>query len=92
MGVTLSTMTRVVDLLVRDGYIKRNNNPSDRREVWVGLTSKGKAMYVKLARCSQNYTEDILEQIPEKDRKALMKSLRLLNFAIDKVKRGCCPG
>ena len=33
MGVSISTMTRVVDILVRNGILVRKGNPDDRREV-----------------------------------------------------------
>ena len=48
MGVTMSTMTRVIDVLVRDGVVARGSNPEDRRKVCVELTAKGKDLARKL--------------------------------------------
>jgi len=90
MGVSLSTMTRAVDLLVRDGFIVRKENPTDRREVRVELTRKGEEMYIKLNQCSEQYAADIINQIPSDKRKNLLESLDLLNQAIDRIKQGCC--
>lgn len=39
-----TTLTRVVDQLVADGYVKRDMAPGDRRKVMVALTPAGEAM------------------------------------------------
>ena len=41
LGTAISTVTRVVDVLVRDGLILRCENPDDRRKVCVKLSEKG---------------------------------------------------
>ena len=42
MSVTMGNMTGMVDRLVREGYVKRSEDPEDRRIVRVVLTKKGK--------------------------------------------------
>lgn len=41
MGVTASTMSLMIDRLQRGGYVKRTENPDDRRRVDVRLTANG---------------------------------------------------
>jgi DNA-binding MarR family transcriptional regulator len=86
MGVTISTMTRVVDVLVRDGVVSRGSNPKDRRQVRIGLTDKGNDLARQLEGCSDEYSKQILNQVPPEHRGGVLKSLRLIADAIDKVR------
>jgi DNA-binding MarR family transcriptional regulator len=45
LGVPLSTATRIVDWLVKNGNVERLPDPEDRRIVRVTLTETGRAMY-----------------------------------------------
>ena len=41
INVSTAAITGIVDRLVRDGYVERASDPSDRRIIKVGLTAKG---------------------------------------------------
>jgi len=41
INVTTAAMTGIIDRLVRDGYVSRENDPDDRRVIKVRATSKG---------------------------------------------------
>ncbi len=41
MKVTRATMSGIVGRLVKVGYVARQSNPKDRREVWVSVTPAG---------------------------------------------------
>jgi len=86
MGVTISTMTRVVDVLVRDGVVSRGSNPKDRRQVCIGLTDKGNDLARQLEGCSDEYSKQILNEVPPEHREGVLKSLRLIADATDKVR------
>jgi DNA-binding MarR family transcriptional regulator len=45
LGVPLSTATRIVDWLVKNGYFARVSDPEDRRIVRVTLTETGQALH-----------------------------------------------
>jgi DNA-binding MarR family transcriptional regulator len=90
LGTAVSTVTRVVDLLVRDGVVDRKENPGDRRKVCIELTGKGKELEQKLKKCSEDYSGEILSAIPQEKRGAVLESLELLNQAVDQVKKKCC--
>jgi DNA-binding MarR family transcriptional regulator len=90
MGVAISTMTRVVDILVRDGLVARKSNPEDRRRVHVELTDKGAELALRLKSCAEEYGKLILCQVPHEERESVLKSLSLLNDAIDRVRQGDC--
>lgn len=90
MGVTISTMTRIIDILVRDEVVSRRTNPKDRRQVCIKMTVKGRNLALKLKRCSEKYSEEVLNQVPVGKRKEVVKSLEILNSAIEKVNKKCC--
>ncbi|MCX6006472.1 MAG: MarR family transcriptional regulator [Chloroflexi bacterium] len=45
LSVPFSTATRIIDVLVADGYIKRMQDPDDRRVVRVALTPDGEKLH-----------------------------------------------
>jgi DNA-binding MarR family transcriptional regulator len=86
VGVTTSTMTRVVDVLVRDGVVRRKSNPGDRREVRVELTPRGKELAGGLTRCVDEYAKQVFDRIDAAERKRVLSSLRLLAEALEGVR------
>ncbi len=89
-GVTLSTMTRVVDVLVRDGVVRRESSPGDRRKVCIELTEEGKNLAQKLKKCTEAYTKEILDEIPVNKQGQVVESVELLVKAIESVNPRCC--
>ena len=89
-GVTLSTMTRVVDVLVRDGVVRRESSPEDRRKVCIELTEEGKDLAQNLKKCTEAYTKEILDQIPASKQGQVVESVELLIKAIESVNPKCC--
>jgi DNA-binding MarR family transcriptional regulator len=89
-GVTLSTMTRVVDVLVRDGVLDRVSRPEDRRKVCIQLTGKGEDLAQTLKKCTEDYTGKILEQIPADKHEQVIESMELLLKAIESSNPKCC--
>lgn len=45
--IKLSTLTSIVDKIERQKFVKRVNSKTDRRAVYLELTSKGKKLYAK---------------------------------------------
>jgi MarR family transcriptional regulator, organic hydroperoxide resistance regulator len=90
MGVSVSTMTRVVGILVRNGVVKRKTLPEDRRRVYVELTAEGRGISVRLNHCADEYSKGILKRLPAGRRKDVLMSLRLLADAVDEVRAGGC--
>ena len=82
MGVAVSTMTRILDVLVREGLVTRKNSTKDRRLVCVGLTNKGRNLAGKLKRCADDYLGDVFANVPANERKKVTESLRTLLGAV----------
>lgn len=89
IGVAISTMTRILDVLVRDGLVKRKDAPSDRRMVYIELTNQGQDLALKLKRCIDDHVGTILAKIPKSKQQQVIESLQVLVAAIDQ-QTSCC--
>ena len=82
MTLATSTMTRVVDNLVRDGYIGRTQDDKDRRIVHVSLTGKGTGLFRQICRIYHEYHQRIVDNIPTSEVHNVVEALKLLKDAI----------
>ena len=90
MNLNSSTMTRILDKLVRDKYILRSRDESDKRIVIVTLTEKGIEAADKLNKTVKEYYKKIIENIPEGEVEAVLKSVNILQKAFEKANPNCC--
>jgi len=88
MGLTKSTMTRIVNNLVRDGWVEQVKDRRDRRVVCVRLTQKGKEMAEKLNDSSRGWIGRILKHIPREKMDQTVESLKWIVQSIEK--EVCC--
>lgn len=91
LNLALSTLTRIIDILVRDGIVAREPSPQDRRKVCVVLTKKGKALADQLNKGTEIFWSRISQAIPESQKKNIIENIRTLIEAIDIAEEGCCP-
>lgn len=84
-GVTLSAMTRAVNVLVRDEVVQRLSTPRDRRKVCISLTDWGQKLADILEKCTEDYTKKILTQVPKDKRKQTIESMVLILNAIESL-------
>ena len=89
VGLALSTLTRIVDGLVRHGYISRYPSELDRRKVCVILTDDGKTLAYDLKQCSQAFWAQVLKSIPDAKKREMIDSFKLLNEALDSTGSAC---
>lgn len=90
MNLNTSTMTRVVDKLVRDGYIVRSKDEEDRRVVFVNLTPKGQESAIKLNESINEYYRQIIEHLPGGRVEEVLSAVSLLINAFEKANPNCC--
>ncbi len=79
VSLTSGGITRLVDRMVAGGYLERSGCPTDRRSVYVGLTSEGRR---KLEEATVEHLRGLdrhlLGPLDEADRAALAIALRKL--------------
>lgn len=90
MNLDTSTMTRVVDNLVRDGHVERVRDETDRRFVVVQLTPEGRTAAEKLKTSIEEYYREIIAGLPAGQVDQVLESVRLLLSAFEKANPHCC--
>jgi len=90
MGLAISTLTRITDVLVRDDIVCRNQSVKDRRKVLVCLTDKGKELAEKLDKCGAQFWANIINGVPKEKREEVVENLRLLLNALEGADQACC--
>lgn len=89
VGVKISTMTRILNVLVRDKIAERVTQPQDRRKVAIKLTLKGKELSQKIEKCFLSKAELILDRLTKAEQKSVLTGMGLINSVLSKLKT-CC--
>jgi DNA-binding MarR family transcriptional regulator len=71
-----ASLTRMIDLMVGKGFLKRSINPEDRRRFKIELTSKGKDVLEKLAPVIVDNRKRAFAGIPEEELIQLEETLQ----------------
>ena len=90
MNLNSSTMTRILDNLVRDKYISRDKDEFDRRIVIVSLTDTGRDVAKKIDITLKAYYKKIIANIPEGQVEDVLKSVNILQKAFERANPNCC--
>ena len=90
MNVDGSTMTRVVDLLVRDGWLVRRREDDDRRVVRVFLAEKAGEAVSRLRDNLDAYYGNIVKNLPEGRVEEVLAVSELLLSALKRSNPKCC--
>lgn len=75
LSITMGTLTKSIDRLVRTGYVQRERSDEDKRLVLLSLTARG----IKADERHQMFHEDMIQaalaQFDEKETQILLESL-----------------
>jgi DNA-binding MarR family transcriptional regulator len=74
-GVTRATMTGLIDTLERDGYVKREPDPSDRRMMTVSFTPKAEAFMAGMLPGYFRRITQVMADLTEDERRTLVQLL-----------------
>ena len=70
-----ASVTRIIDLLQKKGWIERRAISGDRRAYGLHLTKSGQLLVKKMTPIAQNLREEGLKGVPKKDLEILKKTL-----------------
>lgn len=73
-----STTTRILDGLVKKGYIIRERSRNDRRTVTVQLTQEGKSIVNNIRCCMVGAQRDVLGSLKQSEQLKILSALRTL--------------
>ena len=94
LRVDLSTMSRNVTVLERNGYLLRARSAEDGRIVYVKLTPKGKRALETLQCEERDDLKDVYQRLPVAERTGVVKALEVLHGCLagaDAAGAACCP-
>jgi DNA-binding MarR family transcriptional regulator len=82
MGVTLPTMTGIIDRLVEQGAVRRLEDPRDRRHVVVDLTELGRERVGRLITADRRRMEAVIGRLDIEDLRIVARAFDILYEAI----------
>lgn len=80
-----TTMTRLLDSMVKKDLVNRIADTNDRRRVIIHLSKKGKSLQKVLVPIAKQFIKETLEDIPNSEVEAAMRTLqkitnKLINY------------
>ena len=78
LGIAPSAATPLVDRLIRQKLARREDDPDDRRIVWIRPGPKAHAVHDQLLEASEGVLSDVLKELPAAVRPDVKESVRLL--------------
>lgn len=76
LGVTLSAVTALINRLYKMGYVTRERQEKDRRQVWITITPKGLQVLNDVEEKRNLLLALYLTKVPEKEREQLLELLQ----------------
>lgn len=87
VGTSRANMTRLLEELVRDGYVARSVDPRDARRHVISITRKGRAKALEAAPQLREPIESAFSDLSAKEFAVLESVLRKLIVSLDKSPR-----
>lgn len=85
LGVSLSTVSGLVDRIVDHGLATRREDPADRRQVLVGLTPAGTALIDRFRELNARQMRDLLDDLDDTELDHLRAALTALTRAASRM-------
>jgi len=78
MGLTLPSMSAMIDGLVSRNLVMRRTDPQDRRRMTLTLTERGRTTLQKARESTLAYLNELLKSASAADRAVLVKGMQIL--------------
>ena len=85
LGVTLPTVSGIVDRLVEHGLVARRGEPEDRRRVFVGITPAGVELIDRFRDLNARQVRDLLGMLDDEDLATVRAFLGVLQRGIGRL-------
>jgi DNA-binding MarR family transcriptional regulator len=86
LGVTLPTVTAVMDKLVERGLVRRDEDPLDRRQHVCRLTTDGQALLHRLMAGRRAFTQALLEHLDEDELASFLRGMQVVLAAAERLR------
>jgi len=78
IGLTLPSMSALVDGLVTRNFVTRKTHRGDRRRVDLTLTQQGETTLHSAWNATQDYLKERFDRLPEAERATVVKGMKIL--------------
>lgn len=85
LGVTLPTVSGIVDRLVEHRLVARRVAPADRRRVFVGLTPAGSSLIDRFRDLNARQIRDLLSVLDDEDLESVRGFLAVLDRGVSRL-------
>ena len=86
IGVDNSTLTRLIDILVRNKIVRKIRNPNDSRSFIILLTKNGEKLQYKIEQEIDRFGSKLYSKIPMEDQDEIKEVLSSLHWLISKYR------
>jgi DNA-binding MarR family transcriptional regulator len=86
LGVTLPTVTAVMDKLVERGLVRRDDDPLDRRQHVCRLTPDGQSLVQRLMAGRRAFTNALMEQLDDDELADFLRGMQVLMAAAERLR------
>lgn len=87
LALDKSTVSRLVDKLVQEGLIDRQENAADRRYSSLLLTPAGQALFQRVESSMSDHFLNVLAALPQEKRLQVVESVELLGTAVSLLRK-----
>ena len=84
IGVDNSTLTRLIDILIKNNFVRKIKNPKDGRSFIILLTVSGEKLQFKIEQQIDQFGSKIFSKIPIEDQDEMKETLSTLHWLISK--------
>ena len=84
LGVSISTVSGLVDRLVDHGFVSRHDDPRDRRQVVVAATPAGTAFLDRMRELGNAQFRELIAHLTPADLRVVRRSIEILSRAAER--------
>ena len=78
MGFRLPTASRMMDTMVKRGFVARQTSPTDRRFVVLNITDQGRSAYLSAERYAQERLAESLTALSKAEQEGIVRAMDAL--------------
>ena len=86
IGVDNSTLTRLIDILIRNKIVRKIKNPKDSRSSIILLTKNGEELQFKIEQEIDRFGSKLYNKIPMEDQDEIKEVLSRIHWLITKYR------
>ena len=80
LEVSASIVTRLVDALVDEGYVRRVDHPDDKRKTWAEMTHEGRALFEEQLPLMREQIQRLWQGMEDDEKRLLIHLFAKLRF------------